>query len=142
MRSISTGLVLAALVVGFGLLGFGCVGTPKNPTTAKEVEDKIRVGVPIGATRSEVEAWFKSQGIESYYEGKPKPMIPGADRPSYDTVIEQSGLDPETIGGTVSGGIADTERDFMVTWSLQILFFLDKDGKLMKYQVKNQGTGL
>jgi hypothetical protein len=136
--NVMTGFLLVALAT----LGAGCVGTPKNSTTVQEVEDKIRQRLPLGSSRADVMAWFKEQGIESHEGGKPVPMFTHGDKPTYATYIERSGLDPSSIGGVVSGVITDTKRDFGVNWSIQILFFLNEDGRTIKHQVSMQGTGL
>ncbi len=129
-------------IVSMGFLHPGCAGTPKNPTTVQQIEDKVRDGVPLGSTRAQVEAWLKSQGIKSHYSGPPNSEFMSGNTRVYPTYVKNSGLDPETIGGIVSGSISDTKRDFGVTWSIRIHFFLDQNGKTIKHQVAQEGTGL
>jgi hypothetical protein len=136
MRNFSTSAVLIIV------LGSGCVGTPKNPTNTSQLEKKVRDGVPIGSSRGEIEIWLDSQGIKHVFSDKPKPLPMGGVRRVYGTVYDQSGLDPETIGGTVMGYIPDTKRELGVNWSTNIYFFLGNDGKLLRAKVSEVGTGL
>jgi hypothetical protein len=143
MRRLPKRLCLASFAIILMFSGLGCVGTPKNPTTVKQVEDKVRSGVAVGSSRSDVETWLDSEGIKWHGTGQPEPMWVRSDgSPVYGSVVEKSGIDPETIGGMVSGTILDTKRDFLVKWSIAIDFFFDKEDRLIKYQVRNEGTGL
>jgi hypothetical protein len=119
------------LTVSLALLGFACVGPPKNPMTVKQVEKKVRNGVPLGSNRLEVEAWLKSQGIEYGYHDDPKS----------DSSVNDAGLEPDTLSGVIQGIIRDTDRSLMVEGSICLYFFLDKEGRTVKQGVKWVGTG-
>lgn len=121
----------AVLLAALGCAG--CVGTPKNPTNVPAVETRVRQGVAAGASRQEIEAWLTSQHLEFGY-GQVKPD-------DHDSVIEDSGLDPASIGALITAAIPDTTRSIWVRVDIYIYFYLDHDGRLLKHRVEWIGTG-
>jgi hypothetical protein len=99
--------------------------------TVKQVEKKVRNGVPLGSNRLEVETWLKSQGIEYGY----------TDSPKHASSAENAGLEPDMLSGIVQAIIRDTDRSLMAEGSICIYFFLDKNGRTIKQMVKWVGTG-
>lgn len=124
-------LASVVVVVTVTLLGFACVRAPKNPTSVKQVEGKVREGVPLGSSRGEMEKWLRSQGFEYGYH----------DEPRYDSSVRDAGLDPDTLSGIVQAIIRDTDRSLMVEGNICLYFFLGKDGRVVKHLVKWVGTG-
>jgi hypothetical protein len=131
MRLFTLRPVLALILFASTLLGLPCYGTPKNPTTVKQVEDRISKDVPIGSSRVEVEMWLKSQGIEYSYTNNTR----------HTSSVERAGLDPDKLSGLVQAIIRDTDRSFMVEGSICLYFFLDKNGRTVKHMVTHVGTG-
>lgn len=124
-------VALVVLIAVIAALWLALVGVPKNPTTVKQVEERVRKGVPPRSTRQQVEAWLKSQSIEHGYH----------DKPANESSVQDAKLSPDDISGIVEGIIRDTDRGPYVEGSISIYFFFDKNSRTMKHMVMWGGTG-
>ena len=55
--------------------------------------------------------------------------------------IDTGELEPDDLGGCVSGWIVDTGRDFLVRYDLRIHCILDKNSRTVRNVVGQVGTG-
>jgi hypothetical protein len=110
----------------------GCTTTyPKQTVAVADVEAKIDRSLPIGTTRSEIEAWLVGQQWEFGY----------SDRPTEQSDVRRE-PDANKYRGVIFSLIRDTDQSSFVTGNIQVYFLLDTDGRLARRLVKWVGTGL
>ena len=119
------------LLMSLGLLiGCCCFHSGMTTTTVPEVERRVDTALPVGSTRSQIEAWLAGQGIEHRFSEMPFLEAPNVIGP------------PDTdYSGVITGIIRHTDRSLFVTGSIQLYFLLDADGRLKRRLVKWVGTG-
>ena len=114
----------------------GCRSIPRHPMTVEQAQAKLDAALPAGTSRDQVERWFRSQGIEPYYNSTVK------DNPDVERACIGTGeLRPDDLGGCVSGWIVDTGRDFLVRYDLRLHCILDRNSRTVRNVVGQVGTG-
>lgn len=123
--------VLAAL--GAALMAGGCALSGTTRTTVAQVERQLDQALPVGSTRSEVEAWLEGERIESSYKERPDA--------NYSSVVNESVPDIGVYKGVTAAIIRDTDRSMFVSGSIQLYFLYGPDDRLAKRIVRWVGTG-
>lgn len=100
--------------------------------TVAGVERRLAREVPVGTPRPEAEAWVGRQGVEWSYSQDFR----------HNSLFEQKGIDPGTYSGYVVALIRDTDRDLLVTGSIQFYILFDDRDRVAGHLVKWFGTGL
>jgi hypothetical protein len=92
---------------------------------ARRLDQAIRAEVPVGAPRSQAEAWLIGRGIlHEYLAGAP------GDRSGQKSMPELAGLRDEDVAGTLRAMIAcpDSKLGVSDSGQLKVYFFLDRQG--------------
>lgn len=108
----------------------------KNANFAKNLDKAIQTSAPIGSNRALVEKWLTSTQIIKYG------YVEGQDNLKYETVALQSKFPIEQLRGIIKARLPDVGRSLLMEWEVEIIFFFDKEGKLIDYSIQEGGYGL
>ena len=90
----------------------------------------IRFALPPGSSREQVETWLQKQKIEFVFQQDVK-----ADRINDKTIPEIAGLNSCELCGMIRGTIRDAHVDLILPGDIEIYFFFDSNGKMIKHLV-------
>lgn len=123
-RTAVTLFVAPFILVGCSL-SHGVLARPTVPDVERQVDEVL----PVGSTRQDIEAWLTQHGIEHSFSDIPflRSVTPTAPDGDYS--------------GFVQGIIRQVGRTSLVDGSIQLLFVLDKDGRLKERRITWLGTG-
>jgi hypothetical protein len=110
-------IVLTGLAVGM----IYKIRRPKATTDIAQVERDIREHLPIGTSRTEVEAYLDQKRLPHWYTAESKQF------PEYEH--------------TEAAMIRGTSRSWLVRGDTQILFKFDNQDRLIEYKVQEIFTG-
>jgi len=110
-------IILTGLAVGM----IYKIWQPKGTTDIAQVEKDIREHLPIGTSRTEVEAFLDQIAMPRFYTGDSKQF------PEYEH--------------TEAAMIRGTSRTWLVRGDTQILFKFDNQDRLIDYKVREIVTG-
>jgi hypothetical protein len=96
---------------------------PTFPLSEKQAYVLVARELPIGSSKSEIENWMKSKGLQSKYR----------DRLPKDSVTEMFKGQFEDMAGYVCCWVFDNTRIFMGNGDLFMVFFFDKDDRLLQF---------
>lgn len=109
---------------------------PANPMTVEQVTQMVHASVQRNSTIAQVTAFLKSKRIgSSYLDGKKFDL-------RLESAAVESGLPIHQLGGMTLALIRDTSRGPLVSGDIQLAFFYDKQGRMLKYTVREVFTGL
>ena len=114
--------LILAVIVGSGVF---CTSCKENAPTVKEVEAAIKKELPIGTSKDQVLQFIKSRKFGSYKFISPYYYGPPPEK-YLQTDIDES----------VATGILDVRRTFFATYSIGVIFYFDKENKLVDYKVE------
>lgn len=122
-------LLLVGVVVVY--VGLGLAGKLPGPDAwkARNIEARIKAGVPKGATRAQVEAFLRGEGIAYEYIA---PQHEFFKEMGARLISEEQGTPLDAIGG-----FTRSELSTRVNWGngrrLEIYFVFGRDGRLRDY---------
>ena len=117
-------LTVLALIAALIFYRLECGWTPKK------VERMIKSALPPGSSRQQVEIWLKQQKIEYVYQEDVK-----GDRTDDKTMPEIAGLNSSELSGMIRGTIPDAHVHLILPGKIEIYFFFDSTGKMIKHLV-------
>jgi hypothetical protein len=121
-HKIPSAIIRWTLILGFvWFLWYALV--PAHPITKERAYDLIAREVPLETHRSEIENWFKSKGWGNRYGYSVKDEF---------TVSGWYKGRPEDMKGYVACFIEDNSRTIYGSGDLVLVFYLDKDDKLIQ----------
>jgi hypothetical protein len=98
--------------------------------TPEKVEKLVAAGPPPGSNPTEVEAWLQERRIQYWYlEDVTR------NRLGRQTMPEIAGLEARDLSGMVKATISDANGHPLLSGNINIYFFFDKNGKLVKHLV-------
>jgi hypothetical protein len=92
----------------------------------RSLDETVTSEVPIGSDRKTAEAWLTSQRMTV--------------SPDEEDAAQGQGIPAGQLGGVIRG---DTRQNLFSGWNdISVYFFLDKEGKVIKHQVRHFHIGL
>jgi hypothetical protein len=125
LRAVLWGLPVLLVV---GLPSAFIVYQSMRPWTPEQVEKTVRDGVPVGSTQETIESFLDGVGFPHRFYGSLHDV---------DTTDGRySGISPADFGGAISAHVPNPNLGLLTGGSIQMLFYLDKNGRLIKYDLK------
>ena len=102
----------------------------------KEVKQMVNKGISLGLTSNQITAWLDSKKIKhnSYTQRK--------DYLENSSSVRRSKHRVENLGGVIQAVIPKNSKAFTRYTDITMIFFFDKNSKLIDYSVDEVGTGL
>jgi hypothetical protein len=97
---------------------------PTFPLSEKQAYALVARELPIGSSKSEIENWMKSKGLQPEYGDRLQSLSLESD--------PYKGR-PEDMAGYVCCWVFDNTRIFMGNGDLFMVFFFDKDDRLLQF---------
>jgi hypothetical protein len=108
----------------------------KGPTL-KQVEKRVRAGVPLGQTQVDVETWLTANGISPGMYGQQYVIVEGPtkDQRGADRIVDLAApqISEDEIGTTIRARVEPAFTDFLFDGEVTVYFFFDKRGILIGY---------
>jgi hypothetical protein len=118
------------------ILGVAMVWCSRTPVvTVEEVNRLIEKEVPDGASVSQVESFLDAHKIQHSKIFEHSLESDFHNNPKLDGKRER-------IRGVVVAMLRNVESNFLVSWSISLNFYFDKQGNLVEYTIMKIGTGL
>lgn len=107
----------------------------KNDIKVETIRNMVRNDIPLGSSRKKVSEWLSTKKISfGFMDGKKYDL-------NYESSSVRSGIPIEKLGGFISVKIPNSSRGILTEWSISMLFFFDKQDKLLKYEIYEQSYG-
>lgn len=97
---------------------------PTFPLSEQQAYALVARELPLGSSKSEIEKWMKSKGLQPKYRDRLQGM---------DSVSDSFKGRPEDLASYVCCWIFDNTRIFMGNGDLFLVFFFDKDDRLIQF---------
>jgi hypothetical protein len=117
---------LALIVVGLAA-GF-VVYQSIRPWTPERVEKAVREGLPTGSAREEIESFLDRLGFPHHFYDS----LHSVDA----TDGRVSGVTPADFGGAISAHVPNPNLGLLTGGSIRMVFYLNKNGRLIKYDLE------
>ena len=102
---------------------------PSRAARVAQLDKSIRTELPARATRAQLKAWFQRHKMSYSYMDAAKHKLDD------ESFVVDSGVPVKRIGGVMTGGFSiPAENLFEDNCSINIAFFVDKNGKAIKHQ--------
>ena len=108
-------------------------GSCESTITAEKVSDRLAKEVPVGSSVDKVIRFLDAEKIE--HSGV-------LEHPENESDFKELRLDNSAVKTFVVAIIRDVERSGLTKWDLQMHFYFDVHGVLVRNSVKKLGTSL
>jgi hypothetical protein len=99
--------------------------------TVPEVQEKLQQDLPIGTSRWKTEEWFKKNRIAYSYSKDFR----------NDSILEDNQIKPGMYSGIIRALVKNTDRDLIVSGSIQIYILFDRNDLVAMHIVRWMGMG-
>lgn len=107
----------------------------KHDVKIETIRHMIREELPLGSSRARVSEWLIKKKIDhGFVDGKTYDL-------NDDSGAVRSGIPVDKLSGIMTAKIPNSSRGILAEWNLIMIFFFNKQDKLLKYEIYEQSYG-